>query len=314
MAFPAAHVTVVGATGATGIHLSDRLRERGRSVRAVSRRRETLERRFAGRDVEIAVADALDPAALERAVAGTDLVVDAIGLPPERMADHPRTAAAVAAAARAAGARCLLISSYWAFLPHRGEVVDEAHPRSGGHAWFRFRREAEDAVLAAGGAVAHLPDFFGPCVGFSTVQLALRDALAGRPVSWLGGADVPRETGYVPDLMARVAELADREEAYGTDWGLAGTGTLTARRLAELAGEHLGRRVKLRAAPRWLLAPLSRVMPSLAAARPLIAPYTRPVRYDTAKVRALLGEAAPTPFPAAVAATLDWMAAQPDVA
>lgn len=36
--------------------------------------------------------------------------------------------------------------------------------------------------------------------------------------------------------MRTVAELAEREEAYGTGWGLPGSGPLTADRLAEITG------------------------------------------------------------------------------
>jgi nucleoside-diphosphate-sugar epimerase len=301
-------VAVVGATGPTGIHLARRLGERGIAVRAVSRRREELERRFAGEGVEVVAADALDATATRRAVAGCDLVVDAVGLPAERMADHPRTARVIAGAAAAAGARCLQISSYWSFLPHRRAVVDEAHPRAGGHPWFRWRREAEDVILGAGGAVVHLPDFFGPDVHTGSVQLALREARAGRPMPWFGGADVARETGFVPDLMRLVADLAVREEAYGTDWAFPGSGPISGRGLARLAAAHLGRPVKVRAAPSWLLMALSLVNAELRQARPIISPYGRPVRYDAAKLRGLLGELPVTPYEAAVPATLDWLA------
>jgi nucleoside-diphosphate-sugar epimerase len=126
-------IAVIGATGPTGIHLVRELARRGRRVRAVSRRRDRLEELF-GEDegVEIATADALDPEAVGRAVEGSDLVIDSIGLPPERMADHPKTARVISTAARGTGARCLQISSYWSFFPHQGEVVNEEHPRRGG--------------------------------------------------------------------------------------------------------------------------------------------------------------------------------------
>jgi uncharacterized protein YbjT (DUF2867 family) len=108
---------IVGATGPTGFHLALELVERGRKVRVISRRREHLKRVFAGLPVEIATADALDADSLARAVEGCDLVVDAIGLPPERMAEHPVTARNVASAAGATGARCLLVSSYCPSCP-----------------------------------------------------------------------------------------------------------------------------------------------------------------------------------------------------
>jgi nucleoside-diphosphate-sugar epimerase len=306
---------IVGATGPTGFHLALELAGRGWKVRAVSRRREALERLFAGpgsdqdpelgSNLELAVGDALDPESLGRAVAGAELIVDCIGLPPERMADHPRTARNVAAAARAEGARSLQVSSYWSFFPHRGEVVSEEHPREGGHQWFRWRREAEDVLLEAGAAVVHLPDFFGPEVHTSAVQMALEEALAGKPVSALGDPDAAREIAYVPDAMRLVADLAGHREAYGTDWAIPGNGTASARDLARIAGEHLGREVKVRAVPPWLIRILALVVPSLRPVVPLAPHYARPVRYDASKLARLLGPIDVTPLPDAVRATLD---------
>lgn len=308
MVFHPERTAVVGATGPTGIHLAHELVGRDRRVRAISRRREHLERAFAGLPVETATADALDPDSLARAVDGCELVVDAIGLPPERMADHPTTSRNVASAARAARARCLLVSSYWAFLPHRGEVVSESHPREGGHRWFQLRREAEDVMLEAGAAVVHLPDFFGPHVHTGSVQLAFEDALAGKPISALGGADVEREAAFIPDAMRTVAELAERDEAYGADWAVPGNGTPTSRDLARLAGEHLGRDVEVRAVPPWVVRLLALVAPSLRPVVPLAPHYSRPVRYDTSKLRGLLGDVERTPLDRAVGKTLDWLA------
>jgi len=308
MTFEPKRIAVIGATGPTGVLLVRELASRGRKVVAVSRRREVLEKLFGGEGVEVAAADALDAESIGRAVEGCDLVIDCIGLPPDRMADHPKTVHVISQAARTAGARCLQISSYWSFFPHQGEVVNEAHPRRGGHEWFRLRREAEDVMLAAGAAVVHLPDFFGPHVHTSTVQMALEQAVAGKPVSWLGRSDTPREAAYLPDAMRIVADLAERDEAYGTDWGLPGSGLLTADRLAEIASEHLGRPVTVRAAPGWLLKILSLVHPALREVRPVIPHYVRAVRYDTSKVRGLLGEVKTTPFEEAIPATLDWIA------
>jgi nucleoside-diphosphate-sugar epimerase len=308
MTFEPKRIAVIGATGPTGVLLVRELASRGRKVVAVSRRREVLEKLFGGEGVDTATADALDTESTGRAVEGCDLVIDCIGLPPDRMADHPKTAHVISQAARTAGARCLQISSYWSFFPHQGEVVNEAHPRRGGHEWFRLRREAEDVMLAAGAAVVHLPDFFGPHVHTSTVQMALEQAVAGKPVSWLGRSDTPREAAYLPDAMRIVADLAERDEAYGTDWGLPGSGLLTADRLAEIASEHLGRPVTVRAAPGWLLKILSLVHPALREVRPVIPHYVRAVRYDTSKVRGLLGEVKTTPFEEAIPATLDWIA------
>lgn len=307
MSFHPEKTAIIGATGPTGFHLAQELLRRGRAVRAVSRSQDHLERVFAGTDAELAAADAVDAESLREAAAGCDLVVDAIGLPPERMADHPVTARNVAVAARTAGARCLQVSSYWAFFPHQGEVVSETHPREGGHQWFRWRREAEDILLEAGAAVVHLPDFFGPHVHTSSVQMALQEALAGKPVSAIGSADCGRETVYVPDAMAVVADLLEQDDAYGTDWAIPGNGVASPRELAAIAGTHLGRTVKVRAAAPWMLKLLALVVPALRPVVPLAPHYSRPVRYDTSKLLGLVGEVSMRPLPEAVAATLDWL-------
>jgi nucleoside-diphosphate-sugar epimerase len=312
MSGPFERIAILGATGPTGLHLSTELRQRGHGVRAVSRNPQHLEKVFAATDTELLAADALDPEALRRAIDGCDLVVDCIGLPADRMDDHPVTARLIAGAARSAGVRCLQVSSYWSFFPHRGEVVDESHPRSGGHVWFERRREAEDILLESGAAVVHLPDFFGPHVHTSFVQLPLQEAVAGRPMSWLGKQDLRREVVYVPDAMRIVADLLEREEAYGTDWALPGNGTLSGRELADLAERHLGRPVKLRAVPAWMLYLLSLVSGDLRQIRPLIPHYTRPVRYDVSKLEGLLGEIDTTPMEEAVGRTLTWLVSQTD--
>jgi nucleoside-diphosphate-sugar epimerase len=313
MTFVPHRVAIVGATGPTGYHLARELVGRGRAVRALSRSRERLEAWRGDLEVEIATADALDADSLRSAVGGYDLVVDCIGLPPEHMEDHPRVARAVVGAADAVGARCLQVSSYWSFLPHRTPVVDESHPRQGGHAWFRLRRAAEDVFLASGAAVVHLPDFFGPRVRTSSVQLALEDAVAGRPMSWIGGGEVGREAAYVPDVMRIVADLMEREEAYGTDWGLPGCGVLTATDLARLAGEHLGREVRLRTAPPWLLKVIALFSREMRPVVPIATPYSQPVRYETSKLQGLLGALEVTPPEAAVGATLDWIEGRAEV-
>jgi len=310
MTFIPTRIAVVGATGPTGIHLVDELLARGRRVRVVSRSLDHLDREFEGRDVDKEAADALDREATRRAVDGCDLVVDCIGLPPEKMDQHPATARVLVDAARDVGARCLQVSSYWAFLPTDREVIDESSPREGDHPYYRPRREAEDVMLSAGAAVVHLPDFFGPRVHTSTVQRALEEAVAGGPIRCIGAADTRREAGHVPDLMRMVADVAERDEAYGTDWGLPGCGTVSPAELAEIAGDHLGREVAAQGAPPWMLKLLGAFSAQIRQAVPLVDHYARPVRYDTSKVRRLLGDVEVTPLDDAVRATVDWLVGQ----
>lgn len=295
---------VVGATGPTGRELVALLAARGQAVRAVSRRRAALDAAFPDPAVEKQEGDALDAASLRAALAGCDLVVDCIGLPGGAMADHPRVARTLAEAVRATGARCVQVSSYWAYVPIASLPLTEASPRVGGPPWVRFRREAEDVLRQAGAAIVHLPDFFGPNVHTSTLQLPLRDAAAGRPMSWIGGADVARDYVFVPDAMRIVAALAARDGSYGKDWIVPGSGPISGAEVARLAGEILGRPVKLRAAPPWVLRFLSLFDRDLRGFLQLVPTYAAPLRFDGSKLDALLGPTPRTPYPEALRTTL----------
>ena len=303
-----ARAAVIGATGPTGRHLARELRRRHVAVRAVSRSAENLDRCFADdASVERHPADALDAEAVRGAVTDCDLVVDCIGLPPGQIDQHEPTARNVVEAADAAGAYCLQVSSFWAFLPTRYLPLDERHPREGGNRYARARRAAEDVMLAAGAAVVHLPDFFGPLVHTSTLQLPLTEAAAGKTMNWIGARDVPREHAYVPDAMTTVADLALRSEAYGSSWLVPGSGPLTAIDVAAIASQHLGREVTARTAPGWLLKALSVVSPDLRAFRPILDDYLEPISYDTRRLEDLLGRVHRTPYAESIPATLEWL-------
>lgn len=298
---------VLGATGPTGIHLVPRLRGSLAAVRVVSRSSRNLDRAFARSDVERFAADVLEEGGALRAIEGCDLVFDCIGLPSDLMDRHPQVAENVAAAVTKTGARCVQISSYWAYLPIVRLPLDETHPRQGGPPWVRFRRAAEDLLQSAGAAIAHLPDFYGPQVHTSILQNALRDAAQGRPMNWIGGADVAREHIYVPDAMKAAVELAHREEAYSERFLFPGAGPLTGRRLAEIASAHLGREVGLRAAAPWLLRVVALFNAELRSFLPMVPHYVGPLSFDARKLRATLGTVETTDYELGIGETLDWL-------
>ncbi len=121
------------------------------------------------------------------------------------------------------------VSSYWSYYPQVHTEMNEAHPRLGGPPWVVWRRDAEDILFAAGAAILHLPDFYGPQVHVSTLQNALLEAAAGKTVNWIGKPITPREYIYVPDAMRIAAEIGRQEQAFGAHWCLPGGGPLAGR-------------------------------------------------------------------------------------
>jgi nucleoside-diphosphate-sugar epimerase len=82
------------------------------------------------------------------------------------------------------------------------------------------------------------------------VIAAFNEAVSGKTINWLGRADVQREYVYVPDAMRIAVEIGARNEALGEHWCLPGSGPLSGRQAADIAGRLLGRHVKLRPAGR----------------------------------------------------------------
>lgn len=298
---------ILGATGPTGRALARELAGRGVPLRLGSRRKQSLERAFPDLDAEHAEVDALDAAAVAAAAKGCDVLFDCIGTPGEHMDDHPRIARNIAAALGQVGIRGVQVSSFWCYMPLERTVIDESHPREGGPPWAQLRREAEDILRAAGAAIIHMPDFFGPHVHTSTLQMPLGEALAGQTMNWIGSADTAREYAYVPDAMHALAELAHHEAAYGDDWIMPGAGPVTGREVAEIAAAHLGREVRVRGAGPFLLRLVSLFKPDLRAFMQMVPEYVKPVSYDATKLRTLIGEVPATPYREALGETLDWM-------
>ena len=305
MALTFERIAIVGATGPTGRALAFELLRRNCHVRVVSRRADVLKAHYPAPEFEKRPGDATQFASLAAALQGCDLIIDCIGLPGDRMADHPLTARNIAQVADETGARCVQVSSYWSFMPIRELPVSERHPRQGGPPWACLRRETEDILRDAGGAIVHLPDFFGPNVHTSTLQLGVIDAVHGKAMNWIGPADVERDYVYVPDAMRVVAELLTREEAYGDDWVVPGSGPVSAIYLARALGNLLNREISVRAAPPWLLRIIGIVKKDLRGFLQVVPDYVKPISFDGAKLDRLLGPMERTPYQDALRATID---------
>ena len=297
-------IAVVGATGPTGRVIADAFARGKTTVRTVSRRMDRLDEAFPGPRFEKLAADALDPASLSAAVEGCGLVVDCIGLAGEQMDDHPRTARNLAATLKSANARCIQVSSFWSYMPFRETPITDSHPRSGGPAWSRIRRETEDILRDAGAAIVHLPDFFGPHVHTSLLQMPIAEAAGGKTMNWIGRPETERDYLYVPDAGPVIAALSACEAAYGKDWTVPGSGPLSGNGLAEILTATLGTRVKLRPAGPLMLRLASLFDKDLRAFMPMVPEYLKPMRYDGTKLEALVGNVKRTPYQTAIGETV----------
>ena len=182
-----------------------------------------------------------------------------------------------------------------------------SHPRKGGPPMAQARRAAEDVLLDTGAAIFHLPDFYGPHVHTSTLQMALAKAVAAGRLDWIGSAETKRDYIYVPDAVALATELMGQNEAYGAQWIAPGAGPISALEIAEIASRALASEVRLRSAGPTLLRLLGLFDRNIAAFHQMVPEYLKPVSYDGSELEALIGKVERTPHRQAITSTIDWL-------
>lgn len=300
-------VAVLGATGPIGRRVTSALHEGGVDVRVVSRSAERLERDFGELDLERRPADLEDRRAAEAAVAGCGIAIHAVGLPADRFERHVPIAENVIRACRTADARAFLVTSYWSYGPGDPDPMPESRGLTGESEKSAIRRRQEEVFLEAGGAVARLPDFYGPEEGLSLLNDALAAVAAGETATWPGDPDAPRDFLNYPDAGAIVADLALREEAYGEPWNVPGSGPEPPRAILELAARIAGRDLKIRRIRPWMARLAALFSGEVRAFLDLMPLYEAPVVLDTSKIEDLLGDVRTTSYAEGIPATLRWL-------
>jgi nucleoside-diphosphate-sugar epimerase len=301
------HAAVFGATGATGREITRELLRRGAAVRVVSRSIEKLKRDFGELDVELRVAGLLDREAAVAAAQGCDLIFHCVGVPLHRFDLHPHMTRNTAAAMRAHGARGVLVTSFWSYGPQGSTSVSEDRPPVDDCRKCRQRREQEEVMLEAGGAVAILPDFFGPGAEASMLNDALAAAAAGKRVLWPGDPDAPRDFIYIPDVGPVLCDLAWRRESFGERWNVPGSGVEMPRRLIEAVAQG---EVEIQRARRWMLLLGGIFKRQLREFRDVLPLYEGSYGLDGSRLAKLLEGLEPTPYDEALPATVNWLSAR----
>lgn len=300
-------VAVFGATGPIGRRLTRALLDRDLEVRVVSRSAENLERDFGDTAAERHVADLDDPGAAREAARGTDLVVHAVGLPAELFERHVPIARNAVEAALEAGARSFLVTSYWSYGPGGDEPMPESRPRTVENRVATVREREEEVFLEAGGAVARLPDFYGPEPALSLLNDGLEAVVRGKTVSWPGDPDAPRDFLYYPDAGRILADLALRDEAYGEAWNVPGSGARAPRALLAQAADVAGTRLRIRRIRLWMARLVALFKSDVRPFLDVIPLYDAPAVLDTGKIEALLGPVPTTPYEESIPRTVEWL-------
>jgi nucleoside-diphosphate-sugar epimerase len=305
-------IALFGAAGAIGQSIATALRKAGRPYRVVGRSRGPLAQSF-GHDAlaEIVTWNPDDPESVRAAVRGVDTIVYLVGVNYWQFDLHPQLMAKTLAGATAEGvAHCLLIGTVYPYGRPRSDRVREDHPREPHTFKGRMRKAQEDLLLeahAAGrikGAVLRLPDFYGPGVDKSFLHGAIVAATRGGAANMIGPLGKPHEFVFVPDVGPVVSRLVETPAAWGHVWHLAGAGVTTQQALVDEIARQAGRRLKVRAAGKWMLRVIGLFNPLMREMVEMHYLLTEPVIMDDSALQALIGPIDKTPYPEGIRQTL----------
>jgi len=249
-------VTVFGASGFVGRSVVRELAALGARVNAVSRdveRAKFLRPMGTVGQVTPMRADVTDPAAVARAVAGADAVVNLVGI---LHASGRNTFEAVQATAPGVIAKAAAEAGVRAFV-QVSAIGADADSRS---AYARSKAEGEAAVRAAFPAATVLRPsivfgaddaFFNRFAGMAMLSPAL-------PL--IGGGHTKFQPVFVDDVAAAVMAALQRGEAAGQTYELGGPTVYSFRRLLEMMLAEIHRRRCLVSLPFWLASLQAMVM------------------------------------------------------
>ena len=235
---PSLVVTIFGGTGFIGRYLVKRLADGGARIRVMSR--DPAQAQFlkpmgdVGQIAPIAY-DPDDDASVAAAVAGSDAVVNLIGILYERgarsfEAAHVETARRIAAASTAAGVgRLVQVSALGA----------DARSSS---AYARSKAAGETAVSEAfpGATIVRPSIVFGPEDDFFNRFAAIARVSPFLPL--IGGGETRFQPVYVGDVAQAIRRIIDEPRTAGRTYELGGPYVYTFRELMELLLHEIDRR------------------------------------------------------------------------
>jgi nucleoside-diphosphate-sugar epimerase len=304
---------LIGAAGAIGNSIAAAMRSQGTEYRVVGRDRAGLEKSFGtDRLAEIVTWNPDDPASVRTACRGMDTLIYLVGVLYNHFELHPQVMQKTLDGAIAEGVkRLVLIGTVYPYgRPVRATVTEE-HPREPHTFKGKMRRAQEDVLLAAHaagkiqGTILRLPDFYGPGVKASFLDSLFQAAAKGGTANLVGPIDVPHEFVYVPDVGPVVLALADKPEAYGKWWNLAGAGSITQREIVNQVFALAGRKPKIRVVGKTMLRLLGLFDPIMRELVEMHYLVTNPVLMDDSALQQLLGGVHKTPYADGIRATFE---------
>jgi nucleoside-diphosphate-sugar epimerase len=299
------HVILGG--GQIGDRLADQLAARGEQVRVVQRTARTDARS----NVERVSGDITDPAFRSRALRGASVVYDCMNPLYYQWPEFllPLGAAVVQGAADA-GARLVALDCLYMFGAPNGPLREDS-PRRPCSKKGELRLQLEALRMDADKrgdvpvSIGRASDFFGPDLPNSLFGSRFWQRLfAGQTLECPGDPDMPHSFNYADDVARGLATLGQHPEASGQVWHLPASANESTRTLFEGIGRELGRAVRVKAAPQWMIHALGLFNPMIREIAEMTYQWRMPYIIDSTRFRETFGQEA-TPLATALRETCE---------
>ncbi len=217
--------TILGAGGVIGRELAKALPQYTDRIRLVNRQPERI-----NATDELFTADLLDADAVNRAVAGSDIVYLTAGLPYKASvweAQWPPLVANVVAACAEHGAKLVFFDNVYMYDPQAIGHLTETAPIAPTSRKGKVRAQIAQRILDAHASgevtalIARSADFYGPGAANSILtETVIKPLAAGGKANYLGSVDYRHSFTYTPDAGRATALLGNTPAAYGEVWHL----------------------------------------------------------------------------------------------
>lgn len=307
-----AHV-VIGASGGTGRALVRELRERGRRVRAVNR----SGRADVPPGVEVVAADARDADRMREVCRGAVVVYNAVNPPFRQWREaFPAAVDGVLAGAESSGARMVFVDDTWMYGHTTGRMTEDLPYRPVSNkgvlrAWLAERVLAAHESGRVQTVIGRAPELYGPAVESLLGSNIFGPAAHGGLAVWIGDLDQPLTPMFIDDFAHGLAELGEREEAFGAVWHIPTPEPTTARRLLSLVAKRSQQRMHVMRIREPAVRALGVVWPIARDGAEMLYQFRQPHAIDSSKYRNAFGPGRVTPYEEGIDRTLDWYRARP---
>ena len=281
--------TILGANGTISTVMASELRKYTDTIRLVSRN----PRKVHTMD-ELMPADLADPAQVDRAVEGSEVVYLMVGFEYDIKVWRerwPKLMRATIDACIKHNAKLVFFDNVYLYDVAAIGHMTESSPVNPPSLKGEVREEIAEMLMSEisigrlKGLIARAPDFYGPDNEKSfMIETVYKNMLKGKSPMWFMNADRRHSFIYTPDAARATALLGNTDDAYGQVWHLpTDPAAVTGRQFVDLFNKEMGTTKKVFVLPMFLLRIIGWFVPLMREMPEMMYQYDRDYFFDSTK-------------------------------